>query len=79
MATDPLTPAELIAAGEGIYGSGWKPALARDLGMSDSSLARMATGKTRIPDSFREEIAAIADRRGEQCRAVAARLRQGRP
>ena len=55
-----MTPHELIAAGEALYGAGWKGRLADALGLRDEGrIAQMALGKRPIPDGFRGEIAAI--------------------
>lgn len=60
-ADTPLTPDELVAAGEALYGGGWKRGLAQDLGIgNEGTLAKMAEGRHRIPVGFRGEIASIA-------------------
>lgn len=70
-----MTPEELVAAGEALYGPGWKPALARDLGLRDEGrLAQMALGNRPIPDGFRREIAIIARERSHRCAELADRL-----
>lgn len=71
----PLTPEELIEAGEAIYGAGWKSALARDLNLRDEGqMDRMARGKKSIPLGFRAEIAEIARVRSQKCREIHEKL-----
>lgn len=65
---DALTPAKLERIGKLLYGLGWKPALARDLGLRDEGrIDRMARGLARIPPGFREELKGIARARLENC------------
>lgn len=63
-ADTPLTPEELVAAGEAIYGAGWKGRMAADLGMnSERTIARMAEGKHEIKSGIRADLAAIAQKK----------------
>lgn len=74
-ADTPLTPEELVAAGEAIYGAGWKGRIAHDLGIgSEGTIAKMADGRSRIPDGFRAEIAEIAANKSAQLARLEAAL-----
>lgn len=44
-----MTPAELNAAGERLYGAQWRAALGRALDVSDRTVRRWAAGEWPIP------------------------------
>ena len=57
----PMTPAELIAAGELLYGRRWKLPLARTVGYGREALHLYSTGGRRIPPLLAARIRAIVN------------------
>jgi hypothetical protein len=57
----PMTPAELIAAGELLYGGRWKSALARTVNYERESIHAYASGKRRIPPRIAAQIRVIVN------------------
>ena len=58
-----MTPADLRALGDALYGSRWKSELARALGIHLSTLRDWTSGYQRIPAARVREIRALAERR----------------
>jgi len=56
-----MTPAELIAAGELLYGRRWKLPLARTVGYGREALHHYSTGRRRIPSLLAARIRAMVD------------------
>ncbi len=71
-----MTPTQLIALAEAIYGpergDNWKTTIAKDLGISVRSLQRYIYGKRPIPDGIEEDLLAIAHKRAKALAATAA-------
>lgn len=65
----------LIAAGEAIYGSSWKEAMANDLGVTRRTVSRWAAGDFAIADDVAGRLAVIARRKSKALLALAARLK----
>src|ERR1700687_4187149 len=57
----PMGPAELIAAGELLYGRRWKLPLARIVGYGREALHRYSTGRRRIPPLLAARVRAIVN------------------
>ena len=58
-----MTAAELRSLGEALYGMRWKAALARALGVSESSVRDWARGRDRVPPARVVAIRAVAAQR----------------
>ena len=56
-----MTPAELAAAGESVYGPRWRTALARDIHRSTRLISYYLRGEHRIPPAVAMQIRAIAN------------------
>ena len=56
-----MTPAELIAAGELLYGRRWKLPLARTVGYGREALHHYSTGRRRIPPLLATRIRTIVN------------------
>ncbi len=73
-----MTPDELAAAGEALYGPLWQSELARRLDVRLVSMQRWATGRAAMrPETaagLRREIVALLRERGARCQALAERL-----
>lgn len=57
-----MTPVELRAIGEAIYGERWQSALARALGFDSARIRAMLRGDRPISDGLAAEIEAVAAR-----------------
>jgi DNA-binding transcriptional regulator YdaS (Cro superfamily) len=68
-----MTPAQLTAAGEALYGPGWKSAIADLLGVDYRRIKHWLDGTRPIP-AIEAELAAELRRRGKQALALADRL-----
>lgn len=58
-----MTPSDLRAAGEALFGQQWQSPLARDLGVSDRSMRRWVAGTHPIPDRLQGEVAKLIQKR----------------
>lgn len=67
-----MTPAELRAAGEALYGSRWQAPLAREIGVSRSSVLRWAKGSWPMPSDAADRVRRLAEARAQQLRTLAA-------
>lgn len=54
-----MTPAELTAAGEAVYGERWQTKLAEMLGVSTRTLRRWVSGANPIPEGIEENVKAL--------------------
>jgi len=57
----PLAPAELIAAGELVFGSRWRTPMAKALGLSDRIIRYYQSGERRIPPAIAAKIRALVN------------------
>ncbi|MGE0741440.1 MAG: hypothetical protein AB7O98_08865 [Hyphomonadaceae bacterium] len=55
-----LTPQELIAAGQALYGGGWRSELACALGVSEQHMALVEAGKLTAPVEWRGKLVVLA-------------------
>lgn len=66
----------LVEAGEALYGSQWQSALARDLGVSDRTVRRWASGHTDMPQGVYVDLLRLTQERAQVLEDLAARLRE---
>ena len=73
-----MTPADLAAAGEALFGDRWKAPLARALDVQERTLERWADGSNRMwPDTaarIRGQLVGLLRERGAACLALAERM-----
>lgn len=55
-----LTPQELAAAGQALFGDDWYGAMARALGATEAEVERVADGRIEAPDAWRPRLVALA-------------------
>src|SRR5262245_46191114 len=55
-----LTPQELAAAGQALFGAGWRSAFAHALGVTETEIVMVETGCTPAPESWRAKVVALA-------------------
>ena len=55
-----LTPQELEAAGQALFGDDWRPAMARALGATWAEVERVAEGRVEAPDGWRSRLVALS-------------------
>jgi hypothetical protein len=55
-----LTAQELAAAGQALYGSGWRVALAHALGVSRTDIVKVESGREVAPEGWRAKVVALA-------------------
>jgi len=55
-----LTPQELAAAGQALYGAGWRNALAHALEVTETDIIMVETGRAPAPEGWRAEVVALA-------------------
>ncbi len=60
LALPPITPQELTAAGEALYGHDWRNALVRILNATDTELALVECGKLPAPHAWRVILVSVA-------------------
>jgi hypothetical protein len=66
--------ADLLArVGAALYGPQWQSALARDLGVSDRTMRRWATGE-RAPERIQSNLLALVNERGKTLAELAKTL-----
>ena len=56
-----MTPSEISALGEALYGKRWQLPLARDLGTSYNVVHDWATGERKPSRRYREKLAALPE------------------
>lgn len=69
-----MTPDQLEALGELIYGEGWKAPMSEDLGVARKTVIRWAQGEFKIPDGVHGELLAIAKKKAREAIDRASRL-----
>ena len=62
-------------AGEALYGPQWQTQIARDLGMSDRHVRRLAAGAADLSPGMAVDLLRVATERAEQLDTVIDRLR----
>lgn len=55
-----LAPDELAAAGQALFGAGWRGELARALHVSEAEILRVESGRVAAPENWRPELVALA-------------------
>lgn len=55
-----MTPTDLRAAGEALYGPQWQSALAESLGVNRRTIRRWLSGQFQVPDSIGADLRSIA-------------------
>ncbi len=55
-----LTPLELTAAGQALYGADWRRALAAALETSEADIAMVESGRCAAPEDWRAKLIALA-------------------
>jgi DNA-binding transcriptional regulator YiaG len=71
-----VSPAELKAAGEALYGSQWQSDLSREIGKNLRTVQKWAAGDLRPPPILADMIIALLRRRGGDCLSLAATFEQ---
>lgn len=66
----------LLDCGEALYGSLWQCALARDLGVSDRTMRRWATGAYDLPTGVYTDLLRLTQERAATLDGLAGRLRE---
>lgn len=61
-----MTPAQLAAAGQRLYGKRWQTPLARHLGVNPRTVRRWAAGTIEVPHDAAEEINSLLVAGGHQ-------------
>lgn len=70
-----MTSKLLRDTGEALYGPRWQSELARDLGMSDRHVRRLASGAADLTPGMAMDLLRIATERAQALDEVIARLR----
>ena len=74
-----LTPAELRAAGEALWGERWQAEMTRALGLTDTARVRQAlSGRRPIPAGWLPELVEMLRARGNGALQLAERLAEAR-
>lgn len=55
-----LTPQELSATGQALYGPGWRAALAHAFGVTEAEIAAVESGRAPAPDEWRAQLIGLA-------------------
>jgi len=55
-----MTPQELAAAGQALYGASWRRPMAKALGASEKEIALVESGQTPAPAGWRAQLVALA-------------------
>ena len=55
-----MTPQELAAAGQALFGAGWRRPLAQALGASEKEIALVESGRVPAPEGWRAKLVALA-------------------
>ncbi len=74
--TRPPAVSLLIRAGEALYGPRWQTELARDLGVSDRTMRRWASGAYDLPPSVYADLSRIAQARASALADIARKIAQ---
>ena len=69
-----MTPADLTAVGEALYGPRWHAELARQLGITYRTLRRWMTGEHPVPDGVRADLVRLTDEAWQGLALARARL-----
>lgn len=70
-----MTPEDLRTIGEALYGSHWQSDLARELGMSDRHMRRLAAGTAEVLPGVAQDILRICEARASRLRSIVEQFR----
>ena len=70
----PITPRELAAAGQALYGAAWRCELSRILGVDENAIVMVESGTVLAPPEWRARLVVLAQDRALQAMEMAADL-----